>query len=1156
MYKSVVTTRSGQLLLSLFIYCCFTFLLQRAQAQDIKYPSFLWEITGKGLTKPSYLLGSAHLKDRRLINSNDSIFVAIANTDALALEVHPDTLYKEIWNSRFSKQSSSRKIELTDAQKKEFVHRYQKKYGVTPDSQQMASPYIVKYFMNPSHDKPDDITAILDVYLYGLAKSQRKDIIGLEPLKNQLNMKTGNDLVQLRNKRDSTNYYKYFEQLMEFYSTGNLDGVWKVISPYIDREEMQSRNNTMLNSIIAQFNKGTVCAVVGAAHLPGDLGLIHLLKNKGYRLRPVKTKKTNLSSTYKIDYRTMEWAIHQDSVYGYVVSLPKGYIYKTSTLGGTGMIYGDLSTDTELMVSAVFVGDQQELTVSDFFNKEYERRIANSKYPIVSKQFLEKDGAQGMQIITSHNNILTKWEFWLNNNTLYTLSAFTTSGRLDTYLSDRFFKDFKIFGLKEAAPVEESIFDIGAFAIKMPSPAQYIYQTRTEQLGDKKVQYGIHNYISIDRIRKINYVVEYHDYPIGYTATDRTLALKAISDILAKDPAFTITSVAPREKDNAIGVVITAQLKNSNLFAEMWIRGNRIYQVMQENLDKNNKEIDKTFFSSFRMVPFKNMDWKDFTLNNIQLKLPASSLIKIENVNTANQSDGEVHIYAATDSNSSTAFLLGIAQLPKYYRLQKSDSLYAEIQTNAKKQSEELLHYDTLLYDNITSAIYTSKDSLTANHHKKIIWIRGNMSYALDVIGTQEAIEQVNIDRIIKSVRYTDSQANFDVYESKAATLFTDIYSPDTLVARQARNILDIDYRFGKDDLPLIYKTLAKKQSDDGQNNGLRRILIYSLIKNHDERTTPILKNILNDPTTTDLLKTAILHTVCKIDSTQLDWYLQALNQHRPDAGYQAWLLLQPLEASQNYVVQNLNKVIPLFSVDNYRPKLLNICLKIVTDSTMLQARKAIADYLPNITQYLATDLSKFASEQDSDSSFDPYFIADYVKLLALYEEKDQLQRFQKQLLDDTAIGYLRAMAASEFLSLALPVDQNLIDSIYANISQRAVLMNRLKDKSRQELIPAKYKEQAEIGKIVVSGYLESEWDISPPEVDYLGQLTENNKLYLVYSYQTEGDKQIYLSIFVPDKKNSEWAYNFENCYSDLEPSTANWKQHALKLIQEMHHVE
>ena len=184
MCKSIGSTKSGRLL-SLLILSCLALLGRSVHAQETKYTSFLWEITGNGLSKPSYLLGSVHLKDKRLINSNDSIYVAIANTDAFALEIHPDTLYKEILDIRLNKRPSSKTIELTDVQKKEFIQRYQRKYGVMPDSQQMASPYMAEYLLNPSHDKPDDINAVLDAYLYGLARSQRKQIIGLEPMANQ-----------------------------------------------------------------------------------------------------------------------------------------------------------------------------------------------------------------------------------------------------------------------------------------------------------------------------------------------------------------------------------------------------------------------------------------------------------------------------------------------------------------------------------------------------------------------------------------------------------------------------------------------------------------------------------------------------------------------------------------------------------------------------------------------------------------------------------------------------------------------------------------------------------------------------------------------------------------------------------------------------------
>ena len=112
--------------------------------------------------------------------------------------------------------------------------------------------------------------------------------------------------------------------------------------------------------------------------------------------------------------------------------------------------------------------------------------------------------------------------------------------------------------------------------------------------------------------------------------------------------------------------------------------------------------------------------------------------------------------------------------------------------------------------------------------------------------------------------------------------------------------------------------------------------------------------------------------------------------------------------------------------------------------------------------------------------------------------------------------------------------------------------MRGLKEKKREDLIAPRYKEQIEIGKIVVNDYMESEWDMQSQQIDYLGQLTENNKKYLVYAFKTENDEQSYLSIYLPDDQIKEWSYTYENCYSDLEPFIGDWKEQALKLIQQM----
>jgi uncharacterized protein YbaP (TraB family) len=51
-----------------------------------RYPSLLWEITGNGLNKPSYLFGTMHISNKMVFNLSDSFYKAIMSADVVALE--------------------------------------------------------------------------------------------------------------------------------------------------------------------------------------------------------------------------------------------------------------------------------------------------------------------------------------------------------------------------------------------------------------------------------------------------------------------------------------------------------------------------------------------------------------------------------------------------------------------------------------------------------------------------------------------------------------------------------------------------------------------------------------------------------------------------------------------------------------------------------------------------------------------------------------------------------------------------------------------------------------------------------------------------------------------------------------------------------------
>ncbi len=81
---------------------CFLFIIVGfyASAQgNKKYQGLLWEISGNGLKKPSYVYGTMHVSSKVAFHLDDSFFMAIENVDAVALEINADSFMADLMRS-------------------------------------------------------------------------------------------------------------------------------------------------------------------------------------------------------------------------------------------------------------------------------------------------------------------------------------------------------------------------------------------------------------------------------------------------------------------------------------------------------------------------------------------------------------------------------------------------------------------------------------------------------------------------------------------------------------------------------------------------------------------------------------------------------------------------------------------------------------------------------------------------------------------------------------------------------------------------------------------------------------------------------------------------------------------------------------------------
>lgn len=278
--------------------------------------SFLWRISGKGITQNSYLYGTIHLPQEKFMLLSDSVYAALDATGKLYTEINFDNIYAELDDSDGFYQS---KLNYLDSVKKtaawsRMIQSVNRRYhtNINPDSLEQFTNFgnqLLAEYM-----KPDPGVTALDMALTAYAKSLGKPCMGLETFKFQINM-----IYQLIDARlnDSTLLFDdditLTQNLKKFYLsqqadslTSLLDGINKNYRSIIFDE----RNKTMADSIAAISPAQPVFFAVGCGHLLGANGIITLLRNKGFTVSPVfsanRISITLMQQLFKTGYASMK----------------------------------------------------------------------------------------------------------------------------------------------------------------------------------------------------------------------------------------------------------------------------------------------------------------------------------------------------------------------------------------------------------------------------------------------------------------------------------------------------------------------------------------------------------------------------------------------------------------------------------------------------------------------------------------------------------------------------------------------------------------------------------------------------------------------------------------------------------------------------------
>lgn len=265
--------------------------------------SLLWKISGNGLTKPSYLYGTIHMicKDDGILS--DSLKEAIRNADDVYLEVDMDNLFEMIGAIKHMKMLGDTTLEdLLNKEDYEKVKNYfTKNSGGLPFSMMESFKPMLMESMIMENSSVCDETVVLEQVIMQEAKQNGKQIKGLETLAYQASLfdsipykLQADQLVKMVDSSGTGGDDKEYTEMLKAYKSQDLDALNKLMNsedntiPNFKKLLLDNRNQNWAKKLNDLMKDKSLVIAVGAGHLPGDEGVINLLRKQGYKVTPVK----------------------------------------------------------------------------------------------------------------------------------------------------------------------------------------------------------------------------------------------------------------------------------------------------------------------------------------------------------------------------------------------------------------------------------------------------------------------------------------------------------------------------------------------------------------------------------------------------------------------------------------------------------------------------------------------------------------------------------------------------------------------------------------------------------------------------------------------------------------------------------------------------
>ena len=1110
----------------LFIVFAIALMLFSANAfpQKIskKYPSLLWEITGNGLKKPSYLFGTMHVSNKMVFHLPDSFYHAIKSVETVALELNPD-----VWQGQMVKfdQLQLNYKNFTQAASSDYLNEKSfqlEKYEDELKTALSSEPTVVNSLLYRSYKSKEDFEedTFLDLYIFQTGKKLGKRTTGVENYyeTEKIVLEAYADMAKEKDRKtidtDGESMSDIAQKMEDAYRAGDLD-LLDSLSDMMDPSDafrnkfLYKRNGIQANSIDTILKKNSLFVGVGAAHLAGNKGVIELLRKKGYILRPIIMSASSSFQKDQVDKLKVPVKFITNSPEDgfYKVDVP-GSLYKMASdvSGLDRRQYADMSNGTYYLLTrvkthAAFIGNTEDQVLKKVDSLLYE----NIPGKIIKKTVIKKNGYSGYDITNkTRRGDIQRYQIFI---TPFEVLVFKMSGKENYVEGAEAEKFFSSIQLKE--PVTGWInFEPsqGGFKIKLPQQPHEFLNTSTEDNIDRW------EYEAVDKNKGDAFLI------LKKTVNNFRFLEEDTFDLGLMEESFKLSAFIKAQQQRNISsfngypaMDVQATLKDGRIIKAKFIIKGSHYYLLAAACKNSNADL-RDFFSSFQFTSFKYPQGQNFVDTFLHYTVTTPIIPELEEnlralIEKMGNDGGYRYGFPNVDTywpkarnalfkSDSTGEIIAVAmqQYPKYFYVKDSSVFWKdEIKDYLARTDFVLAKKDYFkTNDGLTGYKLILRDTNSSRQINRLLLLKNDRLYRIVSMGDTLNAESDFVKNFYATFHPQNSQPERNIFTSTIDSFLDDFFSADSATHAKAQASISNIY-YTKNDIPKLVNTINRLKYGDKDYLDSKSRFIAELGYITDTTVTATIVNALKDiyykTADTSTFQNMVLKALAKNKTRQSYTLLKELILQDPPVfatNYEYSSFFADINDSLFLARQLFPEILQLSTIEDYKDE-LNSLLVTLVDSNLISA-KDYENYYTKIYFDARIELKKQRGkdekiiereknkeDNDEQKTYPVYNypnsktgLDDYAVLLMPFYDKPQVQNFFEKLLYSRDQS-LQLSTAVLMLHNKKYVPDSLLLNLASKNEYRIKLYKALETAELTNKFPLRYKNQIDIAKSILS---------------------------------------------------------------------------------------